>query len=300
MKIMRLQILATLIIGTFLSAAIAFAEQTPTTKPKKVAEVSMSITEQQTGNSVTEIKSEETEAKRGLSLGLGVEYSQKTAVDEKAARESDLSITFIPVYQISKALSLGAKGVFTQENNGPRNTKLSNTTLTVGIEGFQLNEQFKTVHSILGVIPTSEESQKRDRYKGGVAIGSGISFNSDLVKLKYVLSLARNIHEYTFNAEGTSNIEYRVGHSLESILQLTDTLSLSALGIYRIGRTYGGFERTGFELHGDVNLDIAKGLTLNIGTSNDGDALKSNGVDSNISAYNENSAAVRAGISYAY
>ncbi len=300
MKLIRNKILAAAILGTLLSTSIGFAQEAKKQESKKVAELSMSVSEQQTGSSVTEIKTDEATTPKSLSIGVGLEYSQKTAVDEKVARESDLSITFIPVYQINEIFSFGAKSIFIQENSGPKNSKLSNTSLTLGIKGIQLSEEVKTVHSLGGAIPTSEDSQKRDRYKGGFSVVNGLSFESALVKLKYALSLSRNIHEYTFNAEGTANIEYRLGHSLEGILQLTDLLSLSTVGVYRLGRTYGGFERTSFELHGDINLDVAPGLTLNVGASNDGDALKSNGVDSNISAFNPNTASVRAGVSYAY
>ena len=285
------------------AAPIAVSAQAPNPikDSKKVAEMSMSLSQQQqTGSSATQIKKTATEAKKDISLGLGLEYSQKTAVDEVGARENDFSVTIIPAYKINDTFAIGAKGIISKQNYGPGDTTYSNTTVSLSIKGFDLTENIKSVHSVGGALPTSKESQERDRLKGGVSISNGLSLDTPIVKLKYLLALSRNFHEFTFNAEGSANVEYRIGHSVEGILSLTDIVSLSTTGIYRQGYTYGGKERYSFEIHGDINVDVAKGLTLNVGTSNDGSALKANGVDSNISAFNENTSVVRAGISYAY
>lgn len=234
---------------------------------------------------------------KAFSLDLAAEYSQKIAVEEQGARENSTDFTFSPAYKINSILTLRAKTIVTKENSGARQTTLSNTVGTLTIKGLKLNENFLTLHSISATAPTNEESKKRDRLMGAAGLTNGIRFKSAVVKVDYKLSLSKNFHEFNINADGSPNVEYRLGHTLDVTVPITDKFSIEAVGLYRFGRTYGGFQRNTFTFDADINYDVTEKLTLNLGTSNDGNALKANGVDSNIDAYNENTSVVRAGIS---
>ena len=50
-------------------------------------------------------------------------------------------------------------------------------------------------------------------------------------------------------------------------------------------------------MHGDLLYEVSGKMSLNLGTSNVGSALKMNGVDSNITAYNDDTSVIRAGVS---
>ena len=164
----------------------------------------------------------------------------------------------------------------------------------------QLSENFRTIHSVAGIIPTSQDNQKVDRLLGGGAIKNGFAFDYGKLNFKYSLTLSQNVHEFNMNAVGEPNIQYRIGHTLTFALFVTDHFYVTAEGILREGRTYGGFSRQAFGVDADLNYDVLKNLSINLGTSNEGSAFKSNGVDSNISAYNDNTSVVRAGVSYVY
>lgn len=249
----------------------------------------------QTQTSITSLKPEESKAGT-FSLGLGIKYSQKVAVEEKSERESSTDFVLAPGYKINSVLSTSGKVVFSKENSKARQSSVSNTTVALGIKGIKLNQDFETLHSVTGIIPTNEDSIKEDRLKGGLSVSNGLRWVNPFVKVEYRLAVAKNVHEYTVNADGRPNIEYNFTNSLALTIPVTDKLSITTDGAYRIGRTYKGFQRNIFSVNADINYDIVDQLTINLGTSNDGDALKSNGVDSNIAAYNENSSVIRAGL----
>lgn len=251
-------------------------------------------------SSVTQIKPETMDHDKNLGILASIEYSQKVAVDEKSERESATSILLAPSYKLSGVATLSAKAILNKDNYGPRNTTLSHTTISLAIKGFQLSDKLTTTHALLGVIPTDEQARKEDRLQGAIGISNGLKLDTQLAQLDYKLQLKRNFHEYTVNFEGRPNIEYTLSNALAVTIPITDKFSFISAGIYKNGRTYKGFERTSFELNFDINYDFTPQLSLNLGTSNDGNALKANGVDSNISAYNEDTSVSRLGLSYNY
>ncbi|MBC7743069.1 MAG: hypothetical protein H7061_12785, partial [Bdellovibrionaceae bacterium] len=210
-------------------------------KQKQVAELNMSIVDQQqAGSSITTVSNEAESKALGFGLSAGLEYSQNIAVDERTPRTNDLSVTIIPSYNFNKTFALSTKTIIIKENTGAKATKASDTKVILSITGASLTDSLKTTHALIGSLPTSETSQKRDRLKGAVAVASGLTLTTKYIAVAYQLTLSRNFHEYTFNAEGTSNVEYRTGHSLEVKLPVTEKLYLTSLNIYRVGTTYGG------------------------------------------------------------
>ncbi|MBC7420895.1 MAG: hypothetical protein H7328_09215 [Bdellovibrio sp.] len=302
MKMMNAKILSALVLSTLISTSMALAtSESPMKEAPKMAEMSMSLAEiQANSSSAMQIQNDGISEHKGLGITTGLEYAQKNAVDQRGTRDSETNLLLAPSYTINSRLAVSAKGIITKQNSGPKDTTYSNTTVTLSIGGIQLNDQFKTLHSVAGVLPTSQDSQKIDRLKGGVSIKNGISFDYDKINLKYSIVLSQNFHEFNFNADGDANVQYRLGQSVEVAFFITDRFYITAAGIYRNGVTYGGFDRTAFGIDADLNYDLWKNFSLNLGTSNEGSAYKSNGVDSNISAYNDNTSVVRAGMSYVY
>ena len=250
----------------------------------------------QTQTNVIEVKTEKKEEKT-YSLDLAMEYSEKIAVEQRGARESNIDFVIAPVIKLNSILKLGTKVVVTKENSGARQTTISNTPVSLVIKGIKLSEQFKTLHSVTATAATNEETQKRDRLKGAIGITNGIGYESTFAKIEYRLGISKNFHEFTVNSENSPNVEYRLANTLTLLVPVTEKLSITAAGLYRLGRTYGGFQRSNFTFDADIVYDVTGKFSLNLGTSNDGNALKANGVDSNIEAYNENTSVVRAGIS---
>ena len=252
-------------------------------------------------SSVVQISPEEMGAGgKRLILEGGIEYSQKVANDEVEGREHGTDFTLILGYNLSDIFSVKAKGILNKQEEGPKDTTYSNTQVTFSMKGKKLNDQFQTVHAVIGVIPTSKESLETDRLKGSVGLANGIQYDGLFAAATYILTLTKNIHEFNFNAEGKANVEYVLSNSLEVVIPMGDMFSVSLAGLFKNGRTYGGFERSSFEFGADLNMAVSKNLGINIGTSNKGAGVKPNGTDSNIAAYDANSSVYRLGASYAY
>lgn len=251
------------------------------------------------GTSVASVKSFATSSGflSKISLAASLEYSQQIAEDEKAKRAEEMGFVLTPGYQINDTFALGAKTAFTKQNKESQETQSSDTLIALAIKGISLSSTLETLHSISGVLPTSEKSLNQNRLRGAIGISSGLHYTGTIIDLKYRLGLTQFFHEYNLNAEGSPNTQRSLSNSLELKISLSDKFYLSSLTIYRWGQTYKKKERSSFEIHGDINYDLSKKMTLNLGTSNAGNALKSDGTESNIAAFDENSSVIRAGVS---
>jgi hypothetical protein len=240
------------------------------------------------------------ETAKKFSLITGLEYSQKVEVEENTERESSTDLSFMATYKINELYNLSAKTALTQELNGPRNSAISDTTVGIGVKGVKINDQWITTHAMSAILPTSETSQERDRLRTALAISNGVSYSGDLLKAKYSLGLSKNFHEFDQNAEGTFLNEYRITNLISLIVTVSDKFSVSVSGLYRISYTYDKIDRYGFGTFGDLNYAFKEDLFTNLGVSTEGNALKSNGVDSNINVYDDTASVVRAGLTYVY
>ena len=232
------------------------------------------------------------------SLGLGLEYSENVAQQEEGPKESGIELLIAPGLKINETFSAGLISSLLQASTGDKKPELSNTQLSLSMKGWAPSDAVTTLHSAATILPTSIASRETDRLKSSIGITNGLSIAvSPRFTVIYKLGLNRNFHEFTINADGRANVEYRLSNSLDLKLAITEKVSLVTTGIYRQGRTYQGFERQDFQFHGDINYDFLENLTMNVGTSNEGAAMKANGVDSNISVYDEKSTIWRFGIS---
>jgi hypothetical protein len=253
------------------------------------------------GTSTVQIKQPEATETKALSIALGLELAEKIVKEESSPKENTLSLLIAPAYKINDTFTAAGKIVINQDNYAQHETTASDATLALSIKGFKINEQFKSVHKVTTLIPVAETTVKRDRLQSSLALSNGISYSGVYFDMAYGLSVSRNFHQFTQNAEGSANIQYRVAQTIDLKVPLfIEKFYATATGTYRYGRTYGGFERYGFIFDADLNYDFKDNLSANVGTSNDGSALKSNGVDSNIALYDENNSVVSAGVSYQY
>ncbi len=252
------------------------------------------------GTSTTQINPIKKEEKP-LTIELGIEMGEKVSKEEFTPKKNTLGILIAPAYKINETFKASGKITINQDNYAQHETTASDGTLSLAINGFKLSEHLKTTHSLGTIIPVSEKSVKTDRLQGSISARNGIKYSSDYFDLSYKLGLTRFFHEFKQNAEGSPNIQYRLSQLIELKAPIfTEKLAITTSLDYRIGRTYRDFERFGFIYDADLNYDLTDKLSANIGTTNDGSALKYNGVDSNIQAYNENTSVYRLGITYTY
>lgn len=260
---------------------------------------SLSVTAQTTAAGTSKTKATSTAGTPSpWSLGLGLEYSENVSQVEDGPKESGMEMALTPGYKINETFTLSGAFSMIQMSTEDKKPTASNTQVLLAMKGWELTPSIKTVHSATLVLPTSQVSRETDKLQAAFGVTSGMKMTlHPKFETTYRLGLSRNIHEYNINANGSANVEYRLSNSLNIKLILTEKLNLVATGVYRIGRTYEGFERTDFQFDGDINYDVFESLSINVGTSNSGPALKANGVDSNISVYDEKSTVWRVGLS---
>lgn len=235
-----------------------------------------------------------------FTLNMGLEMSEKVTKDEIAPKENSVSLVIEPIFKLSSLLTASAKIAINQDNYGQHETTASDGTVSMAITGYQISRDFITLHSVGTIIPVSDKSVKTDRLKGSISMSNGIGYTGDYFNLSYKIGVVRFFHEYTQNAEGSPNIQYRLSQVVDLKVPFTEKFALSTSMAYRIGRTYNDFERYGFIYDGDLIYDFTDKFGANLGITTDGSAVKANGVDTNISAFNENTSVYRVGLSYVY
>ncbi len=251
------------------------------------------------GSNVTAIEDTLTK-KSPLAIVFGLEMAEKVQKEENSPKENSLSLSIEPLYKLTNLFTASAKIVINQDNFGQHKTTASDGTITLGIEGYDFSPEFKSVHSISTIVPVSDKSKKVDRLQSSLSFANGIVYSGPYFSLTYKIGLVRFFHEYTQNAEGSPNIQYRLSNLVDLTVPITSKFSINTVGAYRNGWTYGGFQRFGFIFSGDLNYEFNPKLTANLGISTDGSAVKSNGVDSNITVFDENTSSYRIGLAYLY
>lgn len=235
-----------------------------------------------------------------LSILSGFEYSQAVAAEERGTRAGSTDLSLSIGYRTNDLTTLTAKAIASKDHAGAQNTSVSNTQIILGIKGVVFNERWTSAHSVIGLVPTNESSRKEDRLQTSLGISNGFNYVRPFITMTYRLGINKNFHEFNFNAEGKANIEYTVSNSLGIEVPIYQSWRVGVSGLYRNGWTYGGFSRSSFGVNADLIYDLSDGLSLNVGTSNEGNALKANGVDSNIAAFDDKTSVFRAGLSYVY
>lgn len=234
-------------------------------------------------------------------LALAIDYLVSSVKEEAVEQETSVDYTINPSYAFSKDLSLSVVGSVNQQRTGAKETLAADTVASLSYKGYQIAESANLKHAIAALIPTSRKSQEEDRYKGGVRLSNGIAFIlGPWFDASYMLGLQRNVHEFNVNADGKANIQWQVRHQLDLGLHLTDSFSIKGIGRYSVGYTYENFNRYSFVTDVTAEYELFKNFSVSAGVGNDGPALKNNGVDSNISVYDEKSSTYHAGIGYTF
>ncbi len=231
---------------------------------------------------------------------LNLETSSNMYREDSVNRQATTDLLFIPSYKFSELYSLAAKSTLSKQNTGPRNTTVTNTSVALIRKGMDLGSNASLSHSLAAILPTNEDAKTQDRLQGAVAIGSDVKFNFLNVKSEYSLSVLRNFHEYTVNAENSPNVQYTLRHDLSFLIALSSRFSLAPSGYYKSGWTYENYDRNNFGLGLDFLFKPNKEITVYVGSGNEGPAYKANGTESNIQAYDQNTSVLRAGLSYTY
>lgn len=250
-----------------------------------------------------QLGAEETKNVFGLSLSIEDNQNLYQEQDYDKTHSTDLSI--IPQYSQNNfgySLHLAAS----QQTKQSKDITLANTTLSISRKPFEsgLGSELKSAYGITFVFPTDSEQVKDSRFQG--AFGLRGSFNKAItflglpLELNYGLSGTKNFHEYDLNANGRPLTEFTLKNRLGVDVSFSDKVSFGILFDYINGLTYQKSPREKFSANLEVGYQLAKNANISAGVATEGNVKKSNGDDSNISFFNENTSVIHTGLSLAF
>lgn len=160
---------------------------------------------------------------------------------------------------------------------------------------------------VTGVIPASQNSLKRDELQTAGSVGVSFGIIPDGVaplkdgawSLALGVTAGRNLHAYDTGITGQVLNKYSSNQTFNLSYNYKDfTFALEFINKSRW--TYQGNTKSAFEHSQEIGYNINENFNIAVGHTNAGNALKANGVDSNLELINENDSSVYAtlGISF--
>lgn len=193
---------------------------------------------------------------------------------------------------------------FVKEYSAAEAFTMENTTLGLTHKTLQINPDLSWNNRIFAVAPTSRYSQLNDSLRGSAGLSTILNLNNNNTILPFnisgALTLQSNFHEYNLNADGTPNTQYSLGQSLTIGLNFTDSIALTFSGLYKTSYNYENRKKYGFNTSADLSYAINDHWGVSTGISNGGNALKANGVDSNISLIDQKTSTINAALNMNY
>ncbi|QDK46476.1 hypothetical protein DOM22_15540 [Bdellovibrio sp. ZAP7] len=252
-----------------------------------------------TSNTIKAKRPLTTPEEKSWSVDLGLETYSNLMKEEAYERDSATSMEVSAGYRFNKITSMRLTGTLVKENSGAQNTYFDNTIASLSFKT-PLTTDTAWINTLAGVLPTNRQLQDETSYQGAVRIGTKLAFNNLFwgSSATTALQATRNFHEYNVTADGGFNIRNNLQGVLTYNLPLFSKLSLQTLFVYTTGWTYLEDTRQKFSVGADLAWEFTPAFSAYIGTSNEGNALKANGIDSNIEFFNDTSSIVKAGLSY--
>lgn len=237
------------------------------------------------------------------SWSLPLSYELDTTLHQEGSYERQVQQVFsiAPGYRFSSSWKLGSTVSVIKDDSvsGVGNTIFDNTSISLSYNRPLLTHlNWKT--SAGGVIPTNQEQREQTTFQGAARLSTGLAIDSLVLQssLSYTISFNRNFHEYNINADGKFNTRDSIGQTIGYDIPITSKISFSTSFFYQMAHNYADELSTRFSAGADLNWTPLKNLTLIVGTSNDGNALKPNGRDSNIEFFNDNTSIIKLGVNY--
>ena len=235
---------------------------------------------------------------KAFTMTLAAERGSDLIAESSAVDKTTTTFMLMPSLKLSENLSSFVRTYIERQENATGNTEVSDTQINLTLKGGKISEEIGTSYSLNGFAPTSQTNRKETRFQGAGGLAVKASGEFKLLSASYALSYRRNVHEYTVSFENKENIRDIIGQSVTVDIPLFQKVSISSLFLYKNSWTYQNHYKQSFNFDVDLNYEAIKDLTFNVGTSNEGSALKANGKDSNVQFYDNKSSVIRAGVTY--
>lgn len=238
-------------------------------------------------------------APKSWSIPITVETGSTLHTEKSYEREAQSALAIAPSVKLTKGLSLSTAVTIYKEQTGAGNSGFDNTPVGLSYR-MALAPTVSWSNSLSVILPTDRKLRDETTYQGAGKIGTNIAFDELFFhsSLSYGVSFTRNVHELQQNSNGAFNMRESVTQGLNHSLPLGRDWSFDTSFVYTYGWTYLDDSRSKFYAGVNLNWNFLKDWTASVGTSNEGNALKPNGSDSNIEFYNDNSSVVKFSLTY--
>ncbi|WP_413582359.1 hypothetical protein [Bdellovibrio sp. HCB288] len=233
---------------------------------------------------------------KAWSIDLSVESYSNMMKEDSYERDAQTSFDLSAGYRFNKITSMRIGTGVIKEHVGAENTYFDNTSASLSFKT-PLTQDIAWINTLAGILPTNRQMQDEMSYQGAARVGTKVAFNNLIWGSSAAtgLQLTRNFHEYEMTADGSYNMRNNAQLALTYTLPLFSKLALQTSYSYTVGWTYQDDTRNKFSVGADLGWDFTPTISAWIGTSNQGNALKANGIDSNIEFFNDTTSIVKAG-----
>ena len=198
--------------------------------------------------------------------------------------------------KFSKNFSARAQTGYSQDLKDSENSDLANTSLTLQRSPFAIHNRLNMNYRVGMVLPTSKESYKRQSLRTALTTGATFIINNKyLIKgLDIVagLGFTRNFHQYEEAYDGAVNTKMTAVQNLSISYTFPNSVYLSADFSHANSWSYQNTMKDSFSISQEIGVEINRTFSVAAGHSNSGNTLKSNGYDSNVKVFDENSSIV--------
>lgn len=203
-------------------------------------------------------------------------------------------------YKFNNSISTTLRAGVEKKLYDLQESTLANTEVYLKFAPIALAEATSLNLSLVGLLPTNEVDRNDSKYRGATGGSIGLKQNYAILSktgsASYTFSALKNYHEFDRTITDEPNLSHRIRHIFAFEQELFSVISLELLGRYQTGWTYQNILKTAFLLSQKINFAITKDVAIYISHTNAGNALKANGVDSNIEAYDSSSSEFATGL----
>jgi hypothetical protein len=214
--------------------------------------------------------------------------------------EAEGRLVIAPSYKLGQDYRLSLSNTIIQNFVRERQTRLGNSKLLLSHVPIYLTNDSMLIAAGGFRLPTNVEDRHLNTYNGSLVLEPNLITNWKVFGSPFVsvlgLYLTKNTHTYDRNASGGANTSHSEMAYFGIEKELLPKLTFLVDGDYTHARTYQNSMRTMFSMGQSLTYQHNKDLSVTVGHSNGGDALKANGTDYNIAVFDGRQSVVYANI----
>jgi len=195
-------------------------------------------------------------------------------------------------FKINEKYTLRAQGGYSQDLKYSEAADFSDISINISRSPSKMGKSILMGYRLGAGVPTSKDSHSRQNLLTSLTTGINLAIDPERLlpglEISGSMGFGRNIHQYETALDGRVNTQYSAIQAVAVSYGLESGLSISGNFSYRSTWSYQGVMRNSFEMTQEIGYQINKNLALSIGHLNSGSALKPNGSEYNIEAFDDN------------